>query len=55
MIQAFQNCSKFENRTKNGKLNNPTKHVNSVEAKIICDQVKPDELDHYISWHIYIF
>ena len=23
MIQAFQNCSKFENRTKNGKLNNP--------------------------------
>ena len=24
MIQAFQNCSKFENRTKNGKVNNPT-------------------------------
>ena len=32
-----------------------TKHVNSVEAKIICDQVKPDELAHYISWRIYTY
>ena len=28
MMSAFQNCSKFENRTENGKANNPTRHGN---------------------------